>query len=132
MAGPTALKRAPREVGNGIQDEPHTPEESGPSKDGPVLRGYLGAKIVAELGTNGLRLDLHGLGVNVTKLVDGQSREQMYGIEHIAVETDDMNNVIAGLKAGGARLLEEFGGDRRVCFFEGPDGVQLEVMEMEK
>ena len=105
-----------------------------PQKTAQFYVDALGTKIVGELGTNGLRLDLHGLGVNVTKLIDDQSREQRYGIEHIAVETDDLDNVVTGLKAGGARILEELqvGGSRRVCFFEGPDGVQLEVLEMVK
>jgi catechol 2,3-dioxygenase-like lactoylglutathione lyase family enzyme len=94
----------------------------------------LGAKIVGEPGTNGLRLDLHGLAVNVTKFIDGQSREQIYGIEHIAVDTDDLGNLYARLKAGGARILEEMqvSVGRRVCFFEGPDGVQLEIVEIVK
>jgi catechol 2,3-dioxygenase-like lactoylglutathione lyase family enzyme len=105
-----------------------------PQKTAQFYVDTLGAKIVGEAGVNGLRLDLHGLGVNVTQIVDNQTREQKYGIEHIAVDTDDLDNVVAELKAGGARLLEELqgGGGRRVCFFEGPDGVQLEVVEMEK
>ena len=105
-----------------------------PQKTAQFYVDALGAKIVGESGTNGLRLDLHGLAVNVTKFIDGQSREQMYGIEHIAVDTDDLDNVVAGVKAGGGRILEEtqVGAGRRVCFFEGPDGVQLEVVEMAK
>ena len=37
------------------------------------------------------------------------------------------------LKAGGAKITEEtqVGSGRRVCFFEGPDGVCLEVLEMQ-
>ena len=105
-----------------------------PKKTAQFYVDTLGAKIVGEAGTGGLRLDLHGLGVNVTKIVDNQTREQKYGIEHIAIDTDDLESVITELEAGGARFLEELqgGGGRRVCFFEGPDGVQLEVVEMEK
>lgn len=105
-----------------------------PQKTAQFYVDALGAKIVGEAGGNGLRLDLHGLAVNVTKFIDGQTREQIYGIEHIAIDTDDLDNVVAELKAGGARILEEsqVGGGRRVCFFEGPDGVQLEVIEIPK
>ena len=94
----------------------------------------LGATIVSEIGTNGFRLDLHGLPLNVTKFIDGQTREQRYGIEHIAVNTDDMAAVVEKLKGKGVPILEEttVGGGRRVCFFEGPEGVQLEVLEMQK
>jgi hypothetical protein len=39
--------------------------------------------------------------------------------------------MIDSLKANGATILEEtsISGDRRVVFFEGPDGVQLEFIE---
>jgi lactoylglutathione lyase len=92
----------------------------------------LGAKIVSAAGTNGYRLDLHGLALNVTTFIDSQKREQQYGMEHIAIDTDDMNSLVAKLKDSGVRILEEtsVGGGRRVCFFEGPDGVQLEFIEM--
>ena len=94
----------------------------------------LGAKKVADIGEIGVRLDLHGLTLNVTKHIESQTREQKYGMEHIAIDTDDLDNVVNSLKAGGARILEEtvVGNGRRVCFFEGPQGVQLEVLEMEK
>ena len=103
-----------------------------PEKTAKFYVDTLGAKIVGQAGANGLRLDLHGLSVNITKFIDGQSREQLYGIEHIAIDTDDLDNVVESLKASGARILEEtqVGGGRRVCFFEGPEGVQLEVLEM--
>ena len=93
---------------------------------------HLGATIVAELGTNGYRLDLHGLSLNVTNMIASQTREQHYGMEHIAIDTDEMEALVDKLKAGGVRILEETSitGGRRVCFFEGPDGVQLEFIEM--
>ena len=105
-----------------------------PDKTAQFYVDSLGAKIVGEAGNGDVRLDLHGLSINVTKFIDGQSREQIYGFEHIAIDTDDLDNVVASLKAGGARILEEtkVAGDRRVCFFEGPEGVQLEVIEMVK
>ena len=105
-----------------------------PDKTAKFYVDNLGAKIVGQAGANGVRLDLHGLSVNVTKFIDGQTREQLYGIEHIAIDTDDMDNVVSSLKAGGAKILEEtrVGEGRRVCFFEGPEGVQLEVLEMPK
>ena len=105
-----------------------------PEKTAQFYVDSLGAKIVGKAGDSGFRLDLHGLSMNVTKHIEGQTREQVYGIEHIAIDTDDLDNVVASLKASGARILEEtvVGNGRRVCFVEGQQGVQLEVLEMEK
>ncbi len=96
---------------------------------------YLGAKIVSEnqspSGQVTFRLDLHGVGVNLTGIVEGQNMEQHYGLEHVAVETDDYATQVERIKASGAKVLEErtVGDGRHVCFFEGPEGVRLEFME---
>jgi catechol 2,3-dioxygenase-like lactoylglutathione lyase family enzyme len=94
---------------------------------------HLGATIVAEIGTRGYRLNLHGLTLNVTTFVEDQSRQQVYGMEHFAIDTDDLDGAVTKLKANGARVLEEMvtGSGRRICFLEGPDGVQLELIEMQ-
>jgi predicted enzyme related to lactoylglutathione lyase len=93
----------------------------------------LGASIVSEIGTRGYRLDLHGLTLNITGIIADQSRQQLYGMEHFALNTDDLDGVVAKLKANGAQVLEEMvsGNGRRICFLEGPDGVQLEIIEMQ-
>ena len=92
----------------------------------------LGAKIVSEIGTIGFRLDLHGVPLNVTGFVEGQNLEQHYGLEHVALDTDDLPGMVEKLKASGSRILEERGGPdgRKVCFFEGPEGARFEVIEM--
>ena len=61
-----------------------------------------------------------------------QKREQKYGMEHIAIDNDELDSIVAKLKAQGIHILEEtsVSGGRRVCLFEGPDGVQLEFIEM--
>ena len=91
----------------------------------------LGATKIADVGEVGVRLDLHGLTLNVTRHIETQTREQKYGMEHIAIDADDIQGMIDMLKANGATILEEavVTGDRRVVFFEGPDGVQLEFIE---
>jgi len=93
----------------------------------------LGATIVSEIGTRGIRLDLHGLTLNVTTFVDEQTRQQVYGMEHFALNTDDLDGTVAKLQASGAKVLEQMtsGNGRRICFLEGPDGVQLEIIEMQ-
>lgn len=108
---------------------------SNPRKTAQWYVDNLGAKIVAENRTGerlGFRLDLHGLRLNVTDFIMGQKLEQHYGMEHLALDTDDLAGTVEKLKGSGARILEErqLPDGRRVCFFEGPEGVRLEVMEM--
>ncbi len=79
----------------------------------------------------GHQLDLHGLQLNVTDKVATQNHEQHYGIEHIAVNTDDYDGALAGLRKNGVKILEELKGSsgKRVCFLECPDGAQMEIIE---
>ena len=92
----------------------------------------LGATLIAEVGGRGYRVNLHGLTLNITSLIDTQTREQQYGLEHVAVDTDDYTAALAKFRASGVRVLEELppaSNGRRVCFLEAPDGVQIEVIE---
>jgi catechol 2,3-dioxygenase-like lactoylglutathione lyase family enzyme len=91
----------------------------------------LGATLIGEVAGRGYRVNLHGLQINITSLIAAQSREQHYGIEHIAVDTDDYTATLARLRANGVRVLEELPptNGRRVCFLEAPDGAQIEVIE---
>ena len=93
-----------------------------------------GATMVAEVGRTGYRLNLHGLMMNVSTFVESQKREQQYGMEHVAVDTDDYPGTMATLRANGVKILEELIGSsgRRVGFCEGPDGVQMEIIEKAK
>ncbi len=102
-----------------------------PRKAAQFYIDTMGATKIADVGETGVRLDLHGLTLNVTQHIATQTRDQKYGMEHIAVDTDDITGMIEMLKANGAKILEEavVTGDRRVVFFEGPDGVQLEFIE---
>jgi lactoylglutathione lyase len=90
-----------------------------------------GATVVADVGARGYRVNLHGLQLNISPLIDDQTREQHYGMEHIALDTDDYTGMLARLKANGVRVLEELPptNGRRVCFLEAPDGAQIEVIE---
>lgn len=103
-----------------------------PKKTAEFYVQTLGAKIVNESANGSYRLDLHGLSLNVSDFLTNQKREQKYGIEHIAIDTDELDLLIEKLKARGINILEQtiVSGGRRVCFFEGPDGVQLEFIEM--
>jgi len=91
-----------------------------------------GATVKAEIPGRGFRLDLHGLQLNVTTLIASQSHEQHYGIEHIAVDTDDYDGTVERMRKNGVRILEEQrapNNGRRVCFIAAPDGAQMELIE---
>jgi catechol 2,3-dioxygenase-like lactoylglutathione lyase family enzyme len=91
----------------------------------------LGATYVAEIPGRGHRVNLHGLTLNITTLISSQNHEQHYGIEHIALDTDDYSGAMAKLRDNGVRVLEELAPNngRRVCFLEAPDGAQIELIE---
>jgi catechol 2,3-dioxygenase-like lactoylglutathione lyase family enzyme len=90
-----------------------------------------GATLKAEIPGRGFRLDLHGLQLNITTLIASQNHEQHYGIEHIAVDTDDYEGTLARMRQNGVKILEEMppNNGRRVCFVEAPDGAQMELIE---
>ena len=79
----------------------------------------------------GVNLDLHGLQLNITRINAEQNHEQHYGIEHIAVQTDDFDGTMAALRANGVTILEELspGPGRQVAFVQCPDGAQMEVIK---
>jgi lactoylglutathione lyase len=96
---------------------------------------HVGAKIVSEhkgaTGRTTFRLDLHGVPLNVTEFLEEQKLPQFYGLEHVAIDTDDFASEVAKIKAAGIKILEErvLPDGRKVCFFEGPEGVRLEFLE---
>ena len=80
----------------------------------------------------GFRVDLHGVQLNITGLIAVQNHEQHYGIEHMAVETDDYAGTLA--RATEKRCAPSWKnchrtGGRHVCFVECPDGAQMEIIE---
>ena len=88
-----------------------------------------GAKIVGRTHGTGYQVELDGVTFNVTTMVDFQVREQYYGLEHLAIHTEDKSDVDK-LLANGARLLEESPIPElklNVYFMETPEGVMLEV-----
>jgi catechol 2,3-dioxygenase-like lactoylglutathione lyase family enzyme len=97
---------------------------------------YVGAKIVSERtapnGRKNFRLNLHGVELNVTEFLPEQKLDQFYGLEHVAIDTDNFAGEVAKIKADGIKILEErvLPDGRKVCFFEGPEGVRLEFLEM--
>jgi lactoylglutathione lyase len=102
-----------------------------PRKTAQFYIDNFGAKLKEEIPGRGVRVDLHGLQLNITTLIAVQNHEQHYGIEHMAVETSDYAGTLAQLRRNGVRILEELppNNGRHVCFVECPDGAQMEVIE---
>ncbi len=54
------------------------------------------------------------------------------GIRHITFEVDDIDAVVAGLKARGTELvgeLERYEDSYRLCYVRGPEGIIVELAE---
>jgi predicted enzyme related to lactoylglutathione lyase len=90
-----------------------------------------GATRKAEIPGRGWQLDLIGTQLNITGIIADQKHEQHYGIEHMAVVTDDYPATLAKLRDNGVAVLEELtgGSGNRVAFVAGPDGSQMEIIE---
>ena len=82
-------------------------------------------------GSKNYRLDLHGVELNVTEFLTEQKLSQFYGLEHVAIDTNNFDGEVTKIKSAGLKILEErvLPDGRRVCFFEGPEGVRLEFLE---
>ena len=65
-----------------------------------------GATMKAEIPGRGFQLDLHGLQLNVTGIIAEQNHEQHYGIEHMAVVTDDFTATLSKLRENGVAFTE--------------------------
>jgi predicted enzyme related to lactoylglutathione lyase len=90
-----------------------------------------GATKKAEMAGRGWQLDLHGTQLNITGIITEQNHEQHYGIEHLAVTTDDYPGTLAKLRENGVAVLEELKGSsgNRVAFVSATDGAQMEIIE---
>jgi len=106
-----------------------------PKKTADFYVEYCGAKILKEYkrpnDTANYRVDLHGVELNVTEYLEEQKLAQFYGLEHVAIDTNNFDGEVKKIKSAGLKILEErvLPDGRRVCFFEGPEGVRLEFLE---
>ena len=90
-----------------------------------------GATVKAEIPGRGWQLDLLGVQLNITGIIAEQKHEQHYGIEHMAIVTDDYPGTMAKLRENGVAVLEELkgGSGARVAFVAATDGAQTEIIE---
>jgi catechol 2,3-dioxygenase-like lactoylglutathione lyase family enzyme len=62
----------------------------------------------------------------------GHAPSNAPGIRHLAFEVDDLDAVLAGVRARGGELVgevERFGGTYRLCYVRGPEGIIVELAE---
>lgn len=63
---------------------------------------------------------------------DGHAPANTRGIRHIAFEVEDIDAVVAGLRARGGELigeLERYKDVYRLCYVRGPEGIIVELAE---
>jgi catechol 2,3-dioxygenase-like lactoylglutathione lyase family enzyme len=63
---------------------------------------------------------------------DAEAPANALGIRHITFAVDDIDAVVAGLRARGAELVgevEQYEGVYRLCYVRGPEGVIVELAE---
>jgi catechol 2,3-dioxygenase-like lactoylglutathione lyase family enzyme len=63
---------------------------------------------------------------------NGHAPANTPGIRHIAFAVEDIDAVVAGLRARGAELvgeLERYEDSYRLCYVRGPDGIIVELAE---
>src|SRR6266478_3204037 len=78
-----------------------------PKKTADFYVEYTGAKVVKENirpdGSKNFRLDLHGVELNITEFLEEQKLDQFYGLEHVAIDTDDFASEVANIKSAGIK-----------------------------
>ena len=57
----------------------------------------LGAEILGDFLGIGLRLNLHGLNINLSTHVEDQKRDQHYGLEHLGMIAHDIDSAVENL-----------------------------------
>jgi catechol 2,3-dioxygenase-like lactoylglutathione lyase family enzyme len=63
---------------------------------------------------------------------DRQAPANTTGIRHVAFAVDDIDAVVAGLRARGAELVgevERYEDSYRLCYVRGPEGIIVELAE---
>jgi catechol 2,3-dioxygenase-like lactoylglutathione lyase family enzyme len=98
------------------------------------------------VGIEGVRADIamlqapNGYGrLELTKFhtpsAEGDNRHapaNTLGLRHVSFAVEDIDAVVAGLRARGAELvgeLERYGDSYRLCYVRGPEGVIIELAE---
>ncbi len=78
------------------------------------------------------RIELSKFHVPSGQVVDRHVPANAPGIRHIAFVVDDLDAVVAGLRARGTELVgevERYKDSYRLCYVRGPEGIIVELAE---
>jgi catechol 2,3-dioxygenase-like lactoylglutathione lyase family enzyme len=78
------------------------------------------------------RLELSKFHTPPARGDDGHAPANTLGLRHVAFAVEDIDTVVAGLRARGAELvgqLERYEDSYRLCYVRGPEGVIVELAE---
>ena len=79
-----------------------------PKKTADFYVEYTGAKVVKENirpdGSENFRLDLHGVELNITQFLEEQKLGQFYGLEHVAIDTNNFDGEVSKIKTAGLKI----------------------------
>lgn len=96
----------------------------------------LGCEFQSAYGTEKFKIVLVKAGNQVIELLEDKTpSDDKRGagvIDHIAFNVDDIEKALANLQSAGVTILDmprAASGNKKVMFFEGPDGERLEFVE---
>jgi catechol 2,3-dioxygenase-like lactoylglutathione lyase family enzyme len=97
----------------------------------------MGARVIKEMESAGLRLidvDLGGLLLRISSATgaDKDWTGLRYGLHHLGLEVDNIDEFMAKLKASGAEVVTapfQPGPGVKAAFVKDPDGVLFEIIE---
>ena len=107
---------------------------SDPQETAAFYEKMMGAQItgVGKMpdGRENVNIDLNGLVLRITKTVEGKDS----GLDHIGLETDDIERAMDEVSAEGCRIVKQVGPlkDGKMAFFMTPDNVLVELIEKGK
>lgn len=96
------------------------------------LDGVRSEIVMLEAPHGGGRVELSKFHSPPTDAGNGQAPANAPGIRHVAFVVDDIDAVVAGLRARGTELVGElvrYADAYRLCYVRGPEGIVVELAE---
>ena len=103
--------------------------------------GMFGAALLPEITFGDMLfapIELDGVRINITSPAPGEGERiaeppgiPHYGLEHLGIEVDDLDGLLARFREQGLEIYERRpgAGGYQIAFVEAPDGVCLELLE---
>ena len=96
------------------------------------LEGVRAEIAMLETPDGHVRLELTKFHAPSGRVGDRHAPANTPGIRHVAFEVDDIDAVVAGLRARGAELVgevERYENSYRLCYVRGPEGIIVELAQ---